>query len=89
MIECVINGWILSMPGGYQTDIYVYSMEVVDNYLIENHLDEIQPYVNKRDVPFGDCVETTFGGINSEYFFCKEPDKFTVLFMLGQRTNFL
>jgi hypothetical protein len=43
----------------------------------------------KRDVYFGGCVETTLVGIDAERFHFLEPDKFTVLFMLGQKTNFL
>ena len=89
MIECVINGWILSVMGSYKMDKYVYSMEAVDNYLINNHWEELIDYAQKRDVPYGDCVETSFDGLNSEEFFHKEPTRFTVLFMLGQRTNFL
>jgi hypothetical protein len=89
MIECVINGWILSVMGSYKMDKYVYSMEAVDHWLINNHFDELRNYVNSRQVGFGDCVTTEFDGINSEAFFHHEPDKFTVLFMLGQQTNFL
>jgi hypothetical protein len=43
----------------------------------------------KRDVYFGGCVETNLVGIETERFFFLEPDKFTVLFMLGHKTNFL
>ena len=89
MIELAINGWILSVPGTLQVEKYIYTIEAVDNYLINNHFDELRNYVNSRQVGFGDCVATEFDGINSEAFFHHEPDKFTVLFMLGQQTNFL
>lgn len=89
MIELAINGWILSVMGSYTIEKYIYTIEAVDNYLINNHFDELRNYVNSRQVGFGDCVTTEFDGINSEAFFNKEPDKFTVLFMLGQQTNFL
>lgn len=89
MIECVVNGWILSVQGSYKVDKYVYSIEVVDNWLINNHWEEIEAYAIKENIPFGDCVETNLMAINSEEFFCKEPVKFTVLFMLGHKTNFL
>jgi hypothetical protein len=89
MIELAINGWILSVPGIVQVEKYIYTIEAVDNYLINNHFDELINYVNSRQVGFGDCVTTEFDGINSEAFFNNEVDKFTVLFMLGQQTNFL
>jgi hypothetical protein len=88
MIELAINGWILSVPGTLKTAKYVYTIEAVDNWLINNHLSELENYVNSSQVEFGDCVATEFDGINSEAFFNEEPDKFTVLFMLGQKTNF-
>jgi len=89
MIELAINGWILTLKGRISEEKYVYTIEAVDNWLIANHIDELQDYVNSRQVGFGDCVATEFDGINSEAFFNYEPDKFTVLFMLGQQTNFL
>ena len=89
MIDLAINGWILSVMGSYTIEKYIYTIEAVDNYLINNHFDELRNYVNSRQVGFGDCVTTEFDGINSEAFFNNEPDKFTVLFMLGQQTNFL
>jgi hypothetical protein len=89
VIELAINGWILSVPGTLQVEKYIYTIEAVDNYLINNHIDELQEYVNSREVGFGDCVTKEFDGINSEAFFCWEPTRFTVLFMLGQQTNFL
>ena len=89
MIELAINGWILSVSGIVQVEKYIYTIEAVDNYLINNHFDELRNYVNSRQVGFGDCVTTEFDGINSEAFFNNEKDKFTVLFMLGQQTNFL
>ena len=52
-------------------------------------LEELEPYMIKRDVYFGGCVETNLVGIETERFFYLEPDKFTVLFMLGHKTNFL
>ena len=89
MIELAINGWILSVPSTLGVEKYIYTIEAVDNYLINNHFDELRNYVNSRQVGFGDCVATEFDGINSEAFFKNEVDKFTVLFMLGQQTNFL
>jgi hypothetical protein len=89
MIELAINGWILTLKGRISEEKYVYTIEAVDNYLINNHFDELRNYVNSRQVGFGDCVTTEFDGINSEAFFNNEVDKFTVLFMLGQQTNFL
>ena len=89
MIELAINGWILSVPGIVQVEKYINTIEAVDNYLINKHFDELRNYVNSRQVGFGDCVTTEFDGINSEAFFNNEVDKFTVLFMLGQQTNFL
>ena len=89
MIELAINGWILSVPGTWGVEKYIYTIEAVDNYLINNHFDELRNYVNSRQVGFGYCVATEFDGINSEAFFKNEVDKFTVLFMLGQQTNFL
>jgi hypothetical protein len=89
MIDLAINGWILSVMGSYTIEKYIYTIEAVDNYLINNHFDELRNYVNSHQVGFGDCVTTEFDGINSEAFFNNEPDKFTVLFMLGQQTNFL
>ena len=89
MIELAINGWILTVKGRICEEKYVYTIEAVDNYLINNHFDELRNYVNSRQVGFGDCVTTEFDGINSEAFFNNEVDKFTVLFMLGQQTNFL
>jgi hypothetical protein len=85
MLEATINGWILTIGG----DRYVYTDKQVDDYLLKHHFDELEPYMLKRDVYFGGCVETTLVGIESERFFYLEPDKFTVLFMLGQKTNFL
>ena len=78
-----------SMDGTLKVEKYIYTIEAVDNYLINNHFDELRNYVNSRQVGFGDCVATEFDGINSEAFFKNEVDKFTVLFMLGQQTNFL
>ena len=89
MIELAINGWILTVKGLITEEKYIYTIEAVDNYLINNHFDELRNYVNSRQVGFGDCVTTEFDGINSEAFFNNEVDKFTVLFMLGQQTNFL
>jgi hypothetical protein len=89
MIELAINGWILTVKGLITEEKYIYTIEAVDNYLINNHFDELRNYVNSRQVGFGDCVATEFDGINSEAFFNNEKDKFTVLFMLGQQTNFL
>jgi len=85
MIEATINGWILTMGG----DRYVYTDKQVDDYLLNHHFDELEPYMLKRDVYFGGCVETSLVGIESERFFYLEPDKFAVLFMLGHKTNFL
>ena len=85
MLEATINGWILTIGG----DRYVYTDKQVDDYLLNHHCYELQPYMLKGDVYFGGCVETTLVGIESERFFYLEPDKFTVLFMLGQKTNFL
>lgn len=89
MIECVINGWILTLQGSINVEKYVYTIEAVDNYLIKNHWEELMDYAITKNVPYGDCVEKCYDGINSEHFFCKEPDKFTIMFMLGQQTNFL
>jgi hypothetical protein len=89
MIELAINGWILTVKGRICEEKYIYTIEAVDHWLIKNHIDELQEYVNSREVGFGDCVTTEFDGINSEAFFCWEPTRFTVLFMLGQQTNFL
>ena len=47
MIECVVNGWILSVQGSYKVDKYVYSIEVVDNWLINNHFEELDAYAIK------------------------------------------
>ena len=88
MIELAINGWILTVKGRIREEKYVYTIEAVDNWLIEYHIDELQQYVNTRQVKFGKCVATEFDGINSESFFKNEPDKFTLLFMIGQQTNF-
>lgn len=85
MIECTINGWILTIGG----DRFVYTDNQVDNYFINHHFDEVDQYLLKGVVPFGGCVETTLVGIDSERFHFLEPDKFTVLFMLGHKTNFL
>jgi hypothetical protein len=84
-----INGWILTVKGLITEEKYIYTIEAVDHWLINNHFDELRNYVNSRQVGFGDCVTTEFDGINSEAFFNNEKDKFTVLFMLGQQTNFL
>jgi hypothetical protein len=89
MIELAINGWILTVKGLITEEKYIYTIEAVDHWLINNHFDELRNYVNSRQVGFGDCVTTEFDGINSEAFFNNEKDKFTVLFMLGQQTNFL
>ena len=89
MIELAINGWILTVKGLITEEKYIYTIEAVDHWLIKNHIDELQEYVNSREVGFGDCVATEFDGINSEAFFNNEVDKFTVLFMLGQQRNFL
>lgn len=88
MIELAVNGWILTVPGIVKPQKFVYTIEAVDNWLINNYLDELRNYVISNQVGFGDCVTTEFDGINSEAFFHHEPDKFTVLFMLGQKTNF-
>lgn len=85
MIEATINGWILTIGG----DRYVYTDKQVDNYLLRNHFDDLEPYMRKRDVYFGGCVETHLLDIETERFFYIEPDKFTLLFMLGHKTNFL
>lgn len=89
MIELAINGWILSVPGTHKIAKYVYTIEAVDNWLINNHLSELENYVNSSNRGFGDCCVREFDGINSEAFFHNEPDKFTLLFMVGQKTNFL
>jgi len=89
MIELAINGWILTVKGRICEEKYVYTIEAVDNWLINNHFDELKDYANYRQVGFGDCVTKEFDGINSEGFFCWEPTRFTVLFMIGQQTNFL
>ena len=88
MIELAINGWILTVKGRICEEKYVYTIEAVDNWLINNHFNELTNYVNSSQVGFGDCVATEFDGINSEAFFNNEPDKFTLLFMIGQKTNF-
>ena len=88
MIELAINGWILTVQGRINVEKYVYTIEAVDNWLIANHIEELNDYVNNRDVEFGDCCIKEFDGINSEAFFNAEPTKFKVLFMIGQRTNF-
>jgi hypothetical protein len=86
MIEATINGWILTLG---KDDKYVYIDKQVDDYLLEHHFDELEPYLIKRDVYFGGCVETNLVGIETERFFFLEPDKFTIIFMLGHKTNFL
>ena len=53
MIEATINGWILTIGG----DRYVYTDKQVDDYLLNNHFDELEPYMIKRDVYFGGCVD--------------------------------
>ena len=88
MIELAINGWILTLQGRINVEKYVYTIEAVDNWLIANHIEELDDYVNNRDVEFGDCIAKEFDGINSEAFFNAEPTKFKVLFMIGQQTNF-
>jgi hypothetical protein len=85
MIEATINGWILTLG----KDRYVYIDKQVDDYLLEHHFDELEPYLIKRDVYFGGCVETNLVGIETERFFYLEPDKFTIIFMCGHKTNFL
>ena len=57
--------------------------------LIVVYFEELEQYMIKRDVYLGGCVETNLVGIETERFFYLEPDKFTVLFMLGHKTNFL
>ena len=54
MIELAINGWILSVPGIVQVEKYIYTIEAVDHWLIKNHIDELQEYVNSREVGFGE-----------------------------------
>ena len=88
MIELAINGWILSVMGSYTIEKYIYTIEAVDNWLIKNHIEELDDYVNSTTSGFGDCCIKEFDGINSEAFFNAEPTKFKVLFMIGQRTNF-
>ena len=86
MIEATINGWILTLG---KDDKYVYIDKQVDDYLLEHHFDELEPYLIKRDVYFGGCVETNLVGIETERIFYLEPDKFTIIFMCGHKTNFL
>jgi hypothetical protein len=86
MIEATINGWILTLG---KDDKYVYIDKQVDDYLLEHHFDELEPYLIKRDVYFGGCVETNLVGIETERFFFLEPNKFTIIFMCGHKTNFL
>ena len=88
MIELAINGWILTVQGRINVEKYVYTIEAVDNWLIANHIEELDDYVNSTTSGFGDCCIKEFDGINSEAFFNAEPTKFKVLFMIGQRTNF-
>ncbi len=77
MIEATINGWILTLG---KDDKYVYTDKQVDDYLLNNHFDELEPYMIKKDVYFGGCVETNLVGIEAERFFYLEPDKFTIIF---------
>jgi len=88
MIDLAINGWILTLQGSISEEKYVYTIEAVDNWLIANHIEELDDYVNSTTTGFGDCSVREFDGINSEAFFNAEPTKFKVLFMIGQRTNF-
>ena len=65
MLEATINGWILTIGG----DRYVYTDKQVDDYLLNHHFEELEPYMLKREVYVGGCVETNLVGIESERFF--------------------
>lgn len=85
MIEVAVNGWVLNIPSEGK---FVYTDDQVNNYFINNHLDEVEEYVILKAFKFAGCIEKNIVGFESETFFFKEPDKFTLLFMLGHKTNF-
>ena len=86
MIECAANGWILHSKGGGK---YVYTDAQVENYFLNHHFEEIEPYLISDNEMFHGCVTKNVVGVASETFQYKEPEKFTIFFMLGQKTNFL
>jgi|APGre2960657404_1045060.scaffolds.fasta_scaffold285574_2 hypothetical protein len=86
MIECAANGWILHSQGGGK---YVYTDAQVENYFLNHHFEEIEPYLISDNEMFHGCVTKNVVGVASETFQFKEPEKFTIFFMLGQKTNFL
>lgn len=89
MLECTINGWILTLPNAYGFDKFVYTDKQVDDYLMSKYFDEIEDWLLKRDSLYNGCVVTDIVGIASEEFHYKEPTVFTFLFMLGHATKFL
>jgi hypothetical protein len=86
MIECTVNGWIYVAQDGAK---YVYTDQQVENYFLNNHFEEIEAYLISANEMFHGCVTKNVVGVASEIFQFKEPEKFTIFFMLGQKTNFL
>lgn len=86
MIECCANGWIYIQPDGTKC---VYTDAQVENYFLNHHFEEIEPYLITANEMFHGCVAKNVVGVASETFQYKEPEKFTIFFMLGQKTNFL
>jgi hypothetical protein len=86
MIECTANGWIYVAQDGAK---YVYTDQQVENYFLRNHFEEIEAYLISANEMFHGCVTKNVVGVASEIFQFKEPEKFTIFFMLGQKTNFL
>jgi len=86
MIECTANGWIYIAQDGAK---YVYTDQQVENYFLNNHFEEIEAYLISANEMFHGCVTKNVVGVASEIFQFKEPEKFTIFFMLGQKTNFL
>lgn len=85
MIEATTNGWIFVDDKGYK---YVYTDKQVEDYFIEHHFEEIEPYLLESQTMFHGCVTKEVVGLASETFQFKEPEKFTIFFMLGQSKNF-
>ena len=86
MIECTANGWIYVAQDGAK---YVYTDQQVENYFLNNHFEEIEAYLISANEMFHGCVTKNVVGVASEIFQFKEPEKFTIFFMLGHKTNFL
>lgn len=78
MIECVSNGWIVT-----DIDRSVFTDDQVERWFIEHHFEAIEPYLI-GDKPWRKKLD----GVASETFQYKEPEKFTILFMIGFRNNF-